>query len=222
MAEPAERRVTWLLVAAAVVTIATLGVVLRFGLVIPPELAASDGATAPENALAVLSYRDSERGQCLDVIDPDGEVRELRCQLDGIGPLLGWDERGILVLRSTSFGERLEILDPLDGRVIERTAIDMDEFAGGLFATAVDVERSGGTLTIRDEDLTVLWSVSAPDSYRISASVRHPSTRDIAMLDTAGRMLVLRPGDTEPRVWAEGLYRSYGEFVWQGTPLVAE
>jgi hypothetical protein len=98
----------------------------------------------------------------------------------------------------------------------------MREVAGGRFDTVIDVERSGSTMTIRDETLTVLWSVTAPDGYRISASARQPVTGDIAMLDTAGRMLVLRAGDTEPRVWAQGLERSYGEIVWQGTPLVAE
>jgi hypothetical protein len=222
MSEPAERRVTWLLVAAGVVALVTLGVVLRFGLVGPPGLVAVDAATSPEHALAVLSYRDSERGQCLDVIDPDGAVREVRCQLDGVGPLLGWDERGILVLRFTSFGERLEVLDPLDGRVLARDDVDMREVGGGRFDTVIDVERTGGTLTVRGEDLAVLWAVMAPDGYRISASARQPVTGDIAMLDTAGRMLVLRPGDVEPRVWAQGLDRSYGEIVWQGTPLVAE
>jgi hypothetical protein len=220
--EPSEHRARWLLVVAAVVALATLGVVLRFGLVGPPELDAVDATTAPEYSLAILSYRDSERGQCLDVIDPDGSVRELQCRLDGLGPLLGWDERGILVLRFTAFGERLEIIDPLDGRTLDRVDLDMRLVAGGHLDTVVDVERSGGTLTVRGEDLAVLWSVTAPDSYRISASVRQPETGDIAMLDTAGRMLLLRPDDVEPRVWAQGLDRSYGEIVWQGTPLVAE
>jgi hypothetical protein len=222
MPEPAERRVTWLLVAAVAVALVTLGVVLRFGLVGPPELAAVATATAPEHPLAILTYRGSERGQCLDVIERDGSIRELQCQLDGLGPLLGWDERGILVLRFTSFGERLEILDPLDGRVLDRTEVDMQRIAGERFDAVVDVERSGATLTVRDEDLAVLWSVTAPDSYRITASARQPETGDIAMLDSAGRMLVLRPGDADPFVWAERLDRSYGEIVWQGTPLVAE
>lgn len=222
MAESAERRVTWLLVAAVVVALVTLGVVLRFGLVGPPELAGVDAATAPEHPLAILTYRGSERGQCLDVIERDGSIRELQCQLDGLGPLLGWDERGILVLRLTSFGERLEILDPVDGRVLERSDVDAHEVFGGHFDTVIDVERSGSTITVRDEGLTVLWSVTAPDNYRITASARQPVTGDIAMLDSAGRMLVLRPGDAEPRVWAERLDRSYGEIVWQGTPLVAE
>lgn len=222
MAEHPERRVTWLLVAAGAVALITLGVVLRFGLIAPPELAEVDDATRPEHALAVLSYRGNERGQCLDVIEPDGEVREVRCMLDGVGPLLGWDERGVLVVRFTSFGERLEIIDPADGRIVGSEAFDLREVELQRWSTVVDVDRSGGTLTVRDEQREVLWSVTAPDSYWITASARHPVTGDIAMLDAAGRMLVLREGDGAPRVWVAGLAQRYGEIVWQGTQLLAE
>jgi hypothetical protein len=191
-------------------------------LVAPPDLAVVDDATRPELAVAILSYRDSDRGQCLDVIDVGGEIREVRCLLDGVGPLLGWDERGILVVRYASFGERLETIDPLDGRVVDSVAFDMRTVELERWRTVVDVERSGGTLEVRDEGRVVLWSVAAADSYWITASARQPVTGDIAMLDAAGRMLVLRPGDTEPRVWADGLSQRYGELVWQGTPLVSE
>jgi len=222
MPDREERRVTWLLAAAGVVALVTLGIVLRFGLVAPPELASVDDASRPEHALAILSFRDGERGQCLDVVAPDGQAREVRCQLDGVGPLLGWDERGILVVRFASFGERLEIIDPSDGQVVDSASVDMRTMELERWSTVVDVDRSGGTLTVRDEDRTVLWSVDAPDSYWITASARHPATGQIVMLDAAGRLLVLRPGDVEPRVWAEGLAQRYGEIVWQGTPLVAE
>ena len=222
MAEHPERRVTWLLVAAGAVALITLGVVLRFGLIAPPELAVVDDATRPEHALAVLSYRGNERGQCLDVIEPDGEVREVRCMLDGVGPLLGWDERGVLVVRFASFGERLEIIDPADGRIVGSETFDLREVELQRWSTVVDVDRLGGTLSVRDESGAVLWSVTAPDSYWITASARHPVTQDIAMLDAAGRMLVLREGESGPRVWVEGLAQRYGEIVWQGTPLLAD
>jgi hypothetical protein len=222
MTEHTERRVTWLLVAAGAVALVTLGVVLRFGLVLPPELPEVDLRTRPEYALAILSYRDGERGQCLDVLEPDGQVREVRCMLDGIGPLLGWDERGILVVRFTSFGERLEIIDATDGRIVRTEPFDLREVDLQRWSTVVDVDRVGGTLTVRDERREILWSVIAPDSYWITASARHPLTGDIAMLDAAGRMLVLRDGEDEPRVWAARLAQRYGEIVWQGTPLLAE
>jgi hypothetical protein len=220
--QPAERRVVWLLLAAAVVAVATLGVVLRFGLIGPPDLAQVDDATRPEAAVAILSYRDGERGQCLDVVEVDGEVREIRCRLDGVGPLLGWDERGILVVRFGSLGERLDIVDPSGGQVVESVAFDMRAAELEVWGTVVDVDRSGGMLTVRDEDQTVLWSVAAPDGYWITASARQPDTGDIVMLDAAGRLLVLRPGEREPRVWVEGLAQRYGEIIWQGTPLLSE
>jgi hypothetical protein len=217
-----EQRVTWLLAASGVVAVATLGVVLVFGLVGPPELPLVDDASRPDHAVAILSYRDGERGQCLDVVDVDGVAREVRCMLDGVGPLLGWDEQGILVVRFASFGERLEIVDPEDGRVVSSTALDMRSVELQRWETVVDVERSGGSITLRDADRTVLLSAPAPESYWITASARHPATGDIVMLDAAGRLLVLRPGEPEPRVWADGLAQRYGEIVWQGTPLAAE
>jgi hypothetical protein len=217
-----ERPVTWLLVAAAAVALVTLGIVVRFGLVPPPELAEVDDATRPTHALAILSYRDSGRGQCLDVISPAGEVREVRCTLDGVGPLLGWDERGILVVRYAQFGERLEVIDPGTGQVVESVPFDMRDADLQRWSTVVDVDRTGGELTVRDERRVVLWRVAAPDSYWITGSARHPETGDIAMLDAAGRLLVLGDGMSEPRIWVDGLDQRYGELVWQGTPLLAD
>ena len=222
MAEATERRVTWLLAAAGAVALVTLGIVLRFGLLEPPELALVDDSTRPGSGVAILSYRDGERGQCLDVVDVSGEVREVRCRLDGVGPLLGWDERGILLVRHSALGERLEVVDPLDGQTVERSAFDIRTVELGPWSTVVGVERSGGTLTVRGEDGEVLWTLQAPDSYSINASARHPLTGDLVMLDAAGRLLVLRADDTQPRVWATGLDQRYGEIVWQGTTLVAQ
>jgi hypothetical protein len=217
-----DRRVGWLLAAAGLVALATLGLVLRFGLVSPPELEAVDDATRPEHSLAFLSYRDQARGQCLDVITPEGEVREVRCALDGVGPLVGWDERGILVLRYASFGERLEIIDPVTGAVVASEPFDPSAIRTDRWSSGVDIERSGRTLTVRDPDRRVLWQVEAPDSYWINSSARHPGTGAVAMIDTAGRLLVLVDGAPAPRVWVESLEQRYGEIVWQGTPARAE
>jgi hypothetical protein len=217
-----ERPVGWLLAAAGVVALLTLGVVLRFGLVSPPELAAVDQGTRPEQSLAILAYRDQARGQCLDVVAPDGSVREVRCSLDGVGPLLGWDDRGILVLRYASFGERLEIIDPVSGAVVATEAFDPSQVEMERWGTVVDIERSGSMLTVRGTDRGLLWEVEAPDNYWINSSARHPVTGEVAMLDTAGRLLVVREGQGAPRVWVEQMDQRYGEIVWQGTPVLAD
>jgi hypothetical protein len=217
-----ERPVGWLLGAAGVVALLTLGVVLRFGLVSPPELAAVDPGTRPEQSLAILAYRDQARGQCLDVVSPDGSVREVRCSLDGVGPLLGWDDRGILVLRYATFGERLEVIDPVSGAVVATEAFDPSQVEMERWSTVVDIERSGSTLAVRGTDRGLLWEVEAPDNYWINASARHPVTGEVAMLDTAGRLLVVREGQGAPRVWVERMDQRYGEIVWQGTPVLAD
>jgi len=217
-----DRPVGWLLAAAGVVALLTLGLVLRFGLVSPPELGAVDAGTRPEHSLAFLAYRDQSRGQCLDVVAPDGEVREVRCSLAGVGPLLGWDERGILVVRYASFGERLEVIDPVTGAVVTSEPFDPRGIGMAGWSSDVAIERTGRTLIVRDDDRQVLWQVDAPDNYWINASARHPETGAVAMIDTAGRLLVLVTGAPEPRVWVASLDQRYGEMVWQGTPVLSE
>ncbi len=210
-----------LLALAALLALGTVGVVLRFGLVGPPELADVDASTRPAHELAISSYRDSGRAQCIDVVTRDGEVREVRCGLDG-GPLLGWDDRGILMLRFASFGEQLVVIDPVTGATLESGPFEDRATMTGRWATVVDVERAGGTLTVRDDDRTVLWQVEAPDAYAITGSARQPDSGTLALLDQAGRLLVLAPGADEPRVWVEDVGARYGELVWQGTTLDAE
>jgi hypothetical protein len=222
MLDRTDRPVVGLLVAAALVALITLGVVLRFGLVGPPELAVVDDATRPTAELAILTYRDRGRGQCLDVVGVDGSVREVRCTLDGVGPLLGWDERGIVVLRYSSFGERLEVIDPLTGAIVASGPFDPSGFPDARWQHLVGVERAGGTLTVRDADRRILWRVAAPDGYRIDASAHDPSSGTIALLDSAGRLLVLGPDADEPSVWVADLGITYGELVWQGTGPVAD
>lgn len=216
-----DRPVVGLLVAAGAVALVTVGVVLRFGLVQPPALEPVDEATRPDVALAISSYRDNERGQCLDVVDPDGTVRELRCGMDG-GPLVAWDERGIIIIRYASLGERLEVLDPDTGAVLSSSTFDSRVVMPGRWDGMLDVDRVGRTLIVYGDDRSVLWQVEAPDSYRITATARDPRTGTVALLDEAGRLLVLRSGADEPRVWVEDVGTRYGELVWQGTPLTSD
>jgi hypothetical protein len=87
---------------------------------------------------------------------------------------------------------------------------------------AIEIGRTGGTLTVSDREGGTLWEVAASDGYRIDAAERDPATGTIALLDSAGRLLVLPAGADEPAVWVEDLGVTYGELVWQGTPLGAD
>jgi hypothetical protein len=218
-ADSTERRIGWLLAAAALTALVTLGLVLVFGLAEPPSLAAVDDATRPAQGVALLSYRDGERGQCLHVIEPDGEVREVRCALDGVGPLVGWDASGIVVLRYGRLGEQLDVIDPVTGAVVSSTRTDVAGLDLGASERGVDVERVGGRLVVRDARRTLLWDAEAPDAYWISASAQHRDTGAIVLLDTARRLLLLPVGADAPLVWAEDVGVQYGELVWQGTPV---
>ena len=216
-----DRPVVALLAAAAVVALVTVGLVVRFGLVPPPPLEPVDAATRPEAALAISSYRDGQRGQCLDIVEPDGTVRELRCAMDG-GPLLGWDEGGILILRFGPTGERVDVIDPATGAVVTSITTDPRAAMPGGWGGMLDIERDGRMLILRDDDRSVLWQVEAPDSYRISATARDARTGMVALLDEAGRLLVLPSGADAPLVWVEDVGARYGELVWQGTAPVPD
>ena len=216
-----DRPVVALLAAAALIAFVTVGLVVRFGLVPPPALEPVDAATRPEVALAISGWRDDRRAQCIDVVEVDGTVRELRCTMDG-GPLVGWDERGILVLRFGPTGERLDVIDPATGVVVSSSTTGPDVVMPGEWGGMLDVRREGRMLIMRDDDGSVRWEVEAPDSYRINATARDARTGMVALLDEAGRLLVLPSGADAPRVWVEDVGARYGELVWQGTGPVAD
>lgn len=212
-----ERRIGWLLVAAALTAVVTLGLVLTLGLQRPPELVSLSDDERPEHALAILSYRDDARGQCLDVITPQGEVRELRCSRDGIGSLVAWDERGIMVIRFGSAGDRVDAFDPVTGDSRRLTDVDARTLDERRWALGAAVDRDGGRLAVRDADGTVRWSVRVGDAYRIDTAIEHPTTGDLALIDSAGRLLLLVAGANEPRVWVGDIGSVFGEVVWEGT-----
>lgn len=212
-----ERRVAWLLGAAAVTAVITLALVLTLGLQRPPELAALAADQRLEHALAILAYRDGERGQCLDVVTPAGEVRELRCSRDGIGSLVGWDERGILIIRFGMSGERIEAFDPASGSSQPLDDVDPRTLDAQYRSLGAMIDREGGVLTVRDGSGDVRWSVEVGDGYRIESSVEHPTTGDLALIDNAGRLLLLAAGTDEPRVWVADIGSTFGEMVWEGT-----
>jgi hypothetical protein len=79
------------------------------------------------------------------------------------------------------------------------------------------IDRERGVLTVRDESGDVRWSVEVGDGYRIENSVEHPTTGDLALIDNAGRLLLLAAGTDEPRVWVADIGSTFGEMVWEGT-----
>lgn len=213
------RRSIALLIAAGVAVVSTVIVVLVLGVARPPELALLGPSERPERSIAVFVYRD--RGQCLDVVTPDGQVREVRCGLDGVGPAIAWDGAGIVVLRFDRLGEVLETLDPFTGEVVTRETLadgGSQDLTGRDGRDGwVSSERDGGLLIVRDADGRILWNVEAPESYRVEAGALDAATGRRALIDSAGRLLLLDLGAEVPRVWVEDLGTSYAELIWEGT-----
>ncbi len=215
-----DGRTVGLLLAAAAVVVATVVLVATLGLAAPPELAPVDAATRPDRALAVLAWRD-EGGQCLHVVTPDGGAREVRCGLDAAGPLLGWDDDGILLLRYVAGAEQRETLDPVTGTTVARATLSDGMAPVPGERLPVGSERRDGELIVRDADGREVWRVDADEVYGVQASAFAPDGT-LALLDTAGRLLVLAPGADAPRVWVEDLGVDWAELVWEGTPAVRE
>jgi len=219
-ADPIARS-RWLLVAAAVAVVATVAAVLTVGLARPPELAAVDDATTPVRSLALLGWGASE-GQCLLVVSPAGEVRTVRCGLTEHGQLLGWDDEGIVLVRYASVGEQREVLDPITGETRSRTALGTARVDLPGLRLPATTERREGVLTVRDADGRVRWEVASPDSYDVRGSAFDPADGTLALLDSAGRLLVLAPGATAPRIWVADLELGWAELVWEGTPALRD
>ncbi len=212
-------RTVGLLLAAAGVVVVTVVLVATLGLARPPALEPVDEATRPDRSLALLTWRE-EGGQCLLVVEPGGDVREVRCGLDVVGPLIGWEDDGILVVRYVAGVEQRETLDPTSGLTVGRAELTGQAVVPSAGLPA-GTERRGGELIVRDADGRELWRADAPEAYGISGSASGPDGT-LALLDSAGRLLVLPPGAPAPRVWVEDLGVDWAELLWEGTPAVRE
>jgi hypothetical protein len=217
-----ERRPLWPLVAAAMVIVWVVGLVIAFGVVRPPALAAladPPSVTAPAS-LAWMAWDDQEQGSCVSVARPDGTVDEaLSCLREG-GELAGWTEDGLLIRSWRGSGEVLIVVDPSTGQVRERRPLDPEEAEEFLTHNeAVFSDREDGQLVVSDIDDpdAVLWRVDAPDSYRIESSARSSDGAWIAMLDSAERLLLVpADGSDAPRLWVDGATR-WSLLVWEPT-----
>jgi hypothetical protein len=211
-----DRPVVGLLVAAGAVALVTVGVVLRFGLVQPPALEPVDEATRPDVALAISSYRDNERGQCLDVVAP-GRHRPRAALRDGrrTARRLGrarHHHHPLRVVRRASRGARPGTGAVLSSRrstsrVVDARALgrDVDDRSGRAHAHRA---RRPVTCSGRSRRRTATGS---PPPHATPARARSRcSTRRAAPRARQGRR-------GEPRVWVEDVGTTYGELVWQGT-----
>jgi hypothetical protein len=219
---PPRGRTVGLLLAAGAVVVVTVVLVATLGLARPPALEPVGAVDLPAARLAYLSWR-GEGGQCLYVVERDGEVREVRCGLDSAGPLLGWDASGILVLRYVAGTEQRESVDPDTGETVARAPLPPQSAAVPVPALRYPAatERRDGDLVVRDADGREVWRITSPEGYGIGGSAFAPDGT-LALLDTAGRLLVLPPGAAAPRVWVEDLGVDWGEFVWEGTPALRQ
>ncbi len=216
----------WTLVGAGAVVVLVVGMALLFGIGRPPPLTSlvDSSGPPPPGGVAWLSWVDGEDASCLSVARSDGDVDRVTCLRDG-GEVAGWTTDGIVVRTWTGSREMLLVLDPADGAVLRRDALDertstrpTDERP---FQDVVFDEREDTRLVVRvveDPDV-VVWRVEAPDRYRITSSARSVDGDWLALLDSAERLLVVEAdGSGQPRVWAE-LDAQWTALVWEGTPV---
>jgi hypothetical protein len=214
-------RTVGLLVAAAIVAVLTVVLVVTIGVARPPELDAVGADDRPERSLALFGWRDE--GSCLDIVAPDGSLRTVRCGMQEYGPPLLWDERGIGLVRYGPAGEQIVIIDVATGLVVVREPLVRDaQDERAPFGLLASTEREAGQLVVRDPEGRVVWRVDAPEPYRINGSALDAATGRLALLDSARRLLVLAPGEPEPRVWVADVRLSYAELLWEGTDRRSE
>lgn len=212
------------LVAAMVVIVGVVAAVLVFGVHRPPRLDPVEPGVAPEPPAALAWSAWSGDADCLHVLEPDGQARQVACQRDGF-ELLAWDETGIVLLQWSGAAERLETIDPDTGAVLDsRTVRGADavlEPELDVGDTALSSRWRDGVLSVTDEgpNGTVLWAVEAPEVYRVERGTVAPDGSVLAGVDSAGRLLVFDPtGERPPRLWHDDV-PTWGRLVWQGTAL---
>jgi hypothetical protein len=208
-----------LLLAAAALVVSVTVAVLVFGVSRPPALEslADHPEDAPVDALAWLGWEDDE--QCLTVAWPDATTTEPYCDAQ-VGALLGWVDDDTVLLANWTPDARAVEVDVRDGSIRGNRA--RSEVSERTLADALTVTRERDDLLVLGEEGRELWRVDAPASYRIDGSFVAPDGRHVALVDNAGRLLVLATdGDTPPRVWATGV-TGYPEPAWASERVVAD
>jgi hypothetical protein len=212
--EPRNGRSVALLIAAAVLVVAVVAAVLLLGVVRPPQLVAVTAEPTPALPGAV-AWTSWERGSgCLHVARPDGSSDEVWCDRSG-GEAVGWSEAGYVLVSHYDGAGRLLEIDPATGEVVSATRIE-EPWQERPLAAGVVAYHDDGELVVELETGGQVWRVDAPATYGIRTSARSPDGGWVAMVDEAGRLLVVpSDGSAPPRVWvADGL--GWGPVVWQG------
>lgn len=210
----ADQRRSVGLVAAAAVIVVVVGLVAALGIERYPDLPlVRPGEEAP-GTVAFLTY---DREPCVSVAEPDGDVREVRCEDDLHGPLES-EDGNLLLYRWRHEDQLVDVVDPRTGEVIETRVVGPDEDPhapphgardDGLFAGGED-----GAATLRVEEggtVRTVLALEGPSRYAFQQAVRSPDGQHAAVVDSGGRLIVVSlVGDPAPRLWAEDV----GEVVW--------
>jgi hypothetical protein len=196
----------------------------------PPRLDGVALGEAPEAPAALAWAGWTGSSTCVHVVDPSGQVRVVTCAREGF-ELIGWDDRGIVLLHWLGSRERVETIDPDTGEVIATRAVrdgDLDGvfdegfggdgFFGGGDSVVLNRWRDGILTVVKDgPGGYVLWAVEAPEAYRVEQSSVAPDRSVIAGVDSAGRLLLFdAAGEVPPRVWHDDA-EPWSRLVWQGS-----
>lgn len=210
---PAVRR-PWTLAAAAVLVVAVVGLVLVFGVNRPPQL--DDLATAPDPApqgrVAWVTWDDGD--ECLQVLDPTGEVEDVRCDRDGVGgEVAGW-EGDAVVLSSWEVEDQEQLVDVATGDVTTRPAEGEDDDGFRNPTAELRTERRDGVLTVEVEGSEV-WTTPADEAYDVREAHVSADGTTVLLVDEADRLLIVpADGSAEPRVWTDQMPR-YVTLAWE-------
>ena len=215
--------VGFLVAAVALITV-VVGLVIAFGVVRPPALASvADGGPEAPGGVAYVQWDDKAGCQRLHVVRPDASRATSDCE-SSIDQIVGWTSDGILVAVWADAGQVLWTFDPETLAVIGSTPTSATTHPTPAEQVSVTFSDSGRMTVYSMNDHTALWSVDSRGGYGVESGIRSPDGRWFALLDTAGRILLVpADGSAAPRVWEAGIASSrWPGLVWQGTAPEAE
>lgn len=223
---PGTRR-TVAIVAAAAVGITIVVVVVTVGLIpLPdiPSLAEQPDPPVPARIAFLQGGDGREEPRCLWIVD-GSDTREVTC-LDGYAQVVGWTDDGRVEVTRLDRGPATVLeVDPTSGEIVQRRRRDDEapmppwpsprERADG---TLLETAGSDGHVALvaapRTGRSRVLLALDGPRDYRLDNPTWSPDGEWAAVVDSAGRLIVLRvTGDPQPRIVADDVTG----YAWQQT-----